>query len=159
MKKYFSKKQRGIFLITILIVIIFLGGSKITFAGLVPCGSSENSETCTLCHLIIGFQNIFNFLKNLLFVATILFIVVAGTLYMVSSGNKSLMDWAKKALTYSLTGFILFLCSWLIVTAILTALGYNQVGTWYNFTCDSTSTSTSSSGSGGGTGGGGGSGW
>jgi hypothetical protein len=156
MKKYSRKNPGIIFLVSILAVIIFLGGFRIAFAGLVPCSTSENAEACTLCHLVIGFQNIFNFLKNLLFVATILFIVVAGTLYMISSGNKSLMDWAKKALVYSLTGFILFLCSWLLVTVILTALGYNQVGSWWNFTCDSTSASSSGSGLGAGSGG---SGW
>jgi len=101
-----------------------------TTGGIVPC------NLCTLCHLIIGFQNIVKWLMGLLFTATILFITVSGVLYMVSSGNKALMDWAKNALTYSLMGFALFLGAWLIVASVLTALGYKQAGSWSTFSCD-----------------------
>jgi len=139
MKEKFLKKTNIFIIISVLVLFALLMGMKPAFAdGLVPCGSSTNTDACTLCHLIVGFQNIFNFLKNLLLTATTMFIVVAGVLYMISTGNKNLMDWAKKAITYSLTGFILFLCSWLIVTVVLTALGYKKVGSWSTFTCETT---------------------
>jgi len=114
-------------------------------AALVPCSTSENPDPCTLCHLVLGVRNIFEFLLALLFIACILFIVVAGVLYMVSSGNKSLMDWAKKAITYSLSGFLLFLLSWVIVTAVLTALDAKRVSNWWTFTCDTKPTTPQSS--------------
>lgn len=105
-------------------------GSENT-GGLVPCNNK-----CTLCHLIIGFEGIFKWLRDILFVVSILFITLSGVIYMVSSGNKGLMDFAKKAISFSLMGFALFLLSWLIVASILTALGYNQAGSWSTFTCD-----------------------
>jgi hypothetical protein len=103
--------------------------------GLVPCGGPGQSP-CTLCHLIIGFEGIFKWLRDILLVVSILFITLSGVIYMVSSGNKGLMDFAKKAISYSLMGFALFLLSWLIVASILTALGYNQAGSWSTFSCD-----------------------
>lgn len=144
-------RTRKIFLLLIILLfsltILFLG-SKVSLAdestgGLVPC-----TDKCTLCHLVVGFYNIYKFFLSLIFTATILFIVVAGVIYMTSSGVKAMMDWAKKALTYSLTGAILLLCSWLLVTAVMTALGATNVGSWWNYTCDTSQTTSSSTGTG-----------
>jgi hypothetical protein len=108
--------------------------------GLVPC-----KNNCTLCHLIVGFHNIFTFLLGLLITATLLAITGAGVFYMVSTGNKGMMDTAKQALTYALTAFALGLGSWLVVTMILTAFGFNNAGSWWTFTCDATQSQGASS--------------
>jgi len=153
-KNKFNKYLNKRWLVAGFLLVFFLGicliGAGLAKAEeqkpLVPCSTSVDSTPCTLCHLVVGFENIYKkFFLPLLFIAVIFFIVVAGVIYMVSSGNKALMDWAKKALTYSLTAFILFLCSWLIVNAILTALGYNK-GTWWTFECDTAQTQGTSTG-------------
>jgi hypothetical protein len=105
--------------------------------GLVPC-----KDNCTLCHLVIGVKNIFDyFLKTVLLPLFTLTIVISGIFYMISTGNKGLIDKAKTALTYSLTGAVIALTAWLLVNAILHAVGYKSVGSWSSFTCDTTQTS------------------
>ena len=115
--------------------------------GLVPC-----TDDCTLCHLVLGFKNIYDYLLTLLLVATTLVVVVAGVMYMVSSGNKGMLDKAKAALTYAITAMILALVAWLIINTTLNALGYNNAGNWWTFTCDTTqSAPQASTGAGGST--------
>jgi uncharacterized membrane protein YgcG len=137
-----TKHFKFIFTIIFLAAVVFFVNQNILAAddpgGIVPCGKDAG---CTLCHLVIGFERIFKYLLEILFTTTMVFIVVAGVLYMVSSGNTSLMDWAKKAITLSLSGFVLFLCSWLLVGGVLAALGYKQVGSWWTFDCDTSQTS------------------
>jgi hypothetical protein len=118
--------------------------------GLVPCGLGGAAD-CTLCHLVLGFKNIYDYLLTLLLVATTLIVVVAGVMYMVSSGDKGMIDKAKSALTYALTAMILGLTAWLIINATLNALGYNKSGSWYNFTCDTAQTQGPTGGTGTGT--------
>ncbi|PIV84295.1 MAG: hypothetical protein COZ87_03375 [Candidatus Moranbacteria bacterium CG_4_8_14_3_um_filter_43_15] len=122
----------------ILFGILFFSFHAVEAASLVPCDTSENLQACTLCHLVIGFKNIFDYLISSLFVVFTLGVVIAGMFYMVSSGNKSLIEKAKTALTYSLMGAVIALTSWLLVNAVLNALGYKNAGSWYNFTCDTT---------------------
>ena len=121
------------------------GGSGET-GGLVPC-----TNNCTLCHLVLGFKNIYDYLLILLLSATTLVVVIAGVMYMVSSGDKGMIDKAKSALTYALTAMILALTAWLIINATLSALGYTKVGSWYNFTCDTAQTQGPTGGTGVGT--------
>jgi len=117
---------------------------------LVPCGLNGAAD-CTLCHLVLGFKNIYDYLLSLLLVATTLVIVVAGVMYMVSSGDKGMLDKAKSALTVALTAMILGLTAWLIINVTLNALGFKNAGSWYNFTCDTTQTQGPTGGTGGGT--------
>ena len=108
---------------------------------LVPCGLGGAAD-CTLCHLVIGVNNIFNYLLyTILFPLFTLGIVISGVLYMVSRGSKPLIEKAKKAFTYSLAAALIALCSWLLVNAILHALGYKNAGGWSTYTCDTTQTS------------------
>ena len=117
-------------------------------SSLVPCGLNGAAD-CTLCHLVIGFNNIYNYLLwYVLFPATIVVIVIAGIMYMVSSGSKGMIDRAKSALTYALTAMILALLAWLIVNAVLNALGYNKSGSWWTFSCDTTQTQGPTGGTG-----------
>jgi hypothetical protein len=121
-------------------------GANENTGGLVPC-----KNNCTLCHLVLGFKNIYDYLLKLLLAATTLVVVVAGVIYMVSSGDKGMIDKAKSALTYALTAMILGLTAWLIINATLSALGYTKIGNWYTFTCDTTQTQGPTGGIGGGT--------
>lgn len=111
--------------------------------GLVPC-----TDDCTLCHLVVGFKNIFDYLLyTVLAPLFILGIVVSGVLYMVSSGSKGLTEKAKMALTYSITGFVIALTAWLIVNFVMLTLGFTSPlgGSWYKFTCDTSQSKTAAS--------------
>lgn len=111
--------------------------------GLVPC-----TNDCTLCDIVVGFKRIFDWLMGLLFIATILIITVAGVFYMVSSGNKAMIDKAKQGITYALSAFVIGMGCWLMVNVVMTMLGFKNAGSWWQFECD-----TSSAWTGAGTGG------
>lgn len=144
--KIFAK---SFFLLCLLIFSFFVAFKA--NAQLVPCGIGPGNADCTLCHLVLGFKNIYDYLLEILLAATTLVVVVAGIIYMVSSGSKGMIDKAKSALTYALTAMILALTAWLIINATLNALGFRNAGSWYNFTCDTTQTQGPTGGTGGGT--------
>lgn len=104
-----------------------------TASGLVPCNTN-----CTLCHLVVGFKRIFDFFIKTLFVATMLAITISGVFYMVSTGNKGLIEMAKKAITYSLMAFVIGMGAWIIINTIMIGLGFKHPygGNWWEFTCD-----------------------
>lgn len=122
--------------------------------GLVPCGrqcndpwtANDETATCTLCHFIVLFHNIYTFLIALLIIVALVFLTIGGVAYIVSSGNSNLKSFAKGIITKTLTGFALFLLSWLIVFAILffLSVNYDSLGTgggsgWYQFHCSTQS--------------------
>lgn len=120
---------------------------------IVPCGrkcddgrTGYNEElNCTLCHLLIMVKNIFDLLFAWLIIVTLLFITIAGVIYIVSSGNPGMKALAKGTITKTLTGFIVFVLSWLIVYTALVFLsagstwGISAGDSWSTFTCDETS--------------------
>jgi len=143
-------------IILLISFVLFLFVPIMTNAALVPCAISGNNTPCTLCHLIIGIQNIINFgLKIVTFVA-ITALVFAGILYIISAGNESLMETAKGLIKNILIGFALVLGAFLIVNVTMwilstnSNLGIDKAGSWWQFQCSTSSTSQSQSSGGGG---------
>lgn len=129
-----------------------LPGDFMSFTrSIVPCGrncddaDSEYDETqsCTLCHLIVMIHNIFNLMLALLIIVALLFITLGGVLFIVSAGNPGLRTTAKGIITRTLLGFALFLLAWLIVYGVLVFMSanenmlgiVNQGGSWFEFEC------------------------
>ena len=120
---------------------------------LVPCGmhntcaGADGQQSCTLCHFILLVKNIYDLLLSLLIIASLLLLTAGGVTYIVSSGNSNLKSIAKGVITKTLTGFAIFLLSWLIVYAILLFISANpdsnsmlgRGGNWYSFTCSTAS--------------------
>jgi hypothetical protein len=100
---------------------------------LVPCGPGTG-EMCTLCHFVLLAKNIFDFILKISFAAAILFVAIAGILYITSAGSESLMKTAKQAMTYALVGFGLCLAAWLLIQIVASALGYTE--TWWKIDMD-----------------------
>ena len=101
---------------------------------IVPCGR-QGQSSCTLCHLLELLQNIFCFLYGLLITVSLAMITVAGVLYIVSAGA-SLKAMAKTIIVKTLTGFAIFLLAWLIVFSVLKLSSSNNMGEWWQMTCD-----------------------
>ncbi|MDD3487204.1 MAG: pilin [Candidatus Moranbacteria bacterium] len=136
----FSKKNKIYIKIFFSAIILFFAASS-AHAALVPCGIGEGNADCTLCHLVVGFKNIYDYLLTLLLSAATVVIIVAGVIYMISSGNKNLIDKAKSAFMYTITAIVLGLTAWLMINTVLNALGFKNAGSWWTFTCDTTQTS------------------
>lgn len=141
MKQSFLKPS--LISLAIILVFIFLPikevGADIT--PLVPCGSGDNRDNaCTLCHFIIGIKKLIDYGSALLITVTVVAIFIAGVVYIVSSGNSTLMTSAKTFLTNSLVGFTFVLTAWLIVNTVMWVLSVKpglgiQKTNWYTFSC------------------------
>jgi len=114
--------------------IFLLGSAHIALAGnvfiesLVPCGPGQD-HMCTLCDFVLMAHNIFWFILKISLATAILFIAIAGILYIVSAGSEQLMTTAKSAMTYALMGFGFCLGAWLLVQVIASSLGYSDWNT------------------------------
>lgn len=137
-------KKSGVALILFFFFSCFLFFSPLETeaAGLVPCGG-DGEPVCTLCHLIIGIDGIIDWgFKILVFVA-VLVIVIAGIMYIVSTGNDQEMEKAKNMVKQALTGAIIVFGAWLIVNTTMLmlgtqsdlGLGINVTG-WSTFSCE-----------------------
>ncbi|MDD3607439.1 MAG: pilin [Candidatus Moranbacteria bacterium] len=128
-----------------------LAGGFLFFKGsLVPCGRHcddpgtdlDETKTCTICHLIILFKRIYDLLLSMLIIVSLVMLTVGGIIYIVSTGNPGLTSMAKGLVTKTLTGFGLFLVSWLLVFTILKFISANtdflgdSPTNWFEFTCD-----------------------
>lgn len=96
--------------------------------GIVPCGKVGTGEMCTLCHLVVGIHNIIKWGLGIMFVIAIVIITIAGIMYIVSAGNESMMQAAKKALMYALVGVAIMLLAWVIVAFVIGMLVGNITG-------------------------------
>lgn len=109
----------------------------------VPGSNYDETQPCTLCHLMIMIHNIFNLMLALLIIVALLFITLGGVLFIVSAGNPGLRSTAKGIITKTLTGFALFLLAWLIVYGVLVFFSANENmlgmvrhgGSWFEFSC------------------------
>lgn len=131
-----------LFLISLAIFIfIFFPIKEVWADGLVPCGNGDNlSNACTLCYFIIGIKKLIDYGSVILITLTVLAIFIAGVVYIVSSGNSTLMTSAKTFLTNSLIGFTFVLTAWFIVNTVMWVLSAKpgmgvQKTNWYTFSC------------------------
>ncbi len=93
------------------------------FGPLVPCGNgTNNTNECTVCHLLALAQNIINFLVSASVLVAALMFLNAGVLYVLSSANPGNISKAHSIFTKTLIGLIIILSAWLIVNVIMETL-------------------------------------
>ncbi|MEA1926348.1 MAG: pilin [Patescibacteria group bacterium] len=123
---------------------------------IVPCGRKcddtrtthyDETQSCTLCHLLILIKNIFDLLFAWLIIIALIFLTISGVLYIISSGNAGLKATAKGIITKTIAGFAVFILSWLIVYTTLVFVAADDdsklglqpaTDAWFEFTCDPT---------------------
>jgi len=113
-------------------------------SSLVPCGSGSSiSNKCTLCHLIVGFHNIFQYGLFMVIVLAFVAIVIAGIMYIVSTGDEGLMKAAKGFLKAALVGFTFVVGAWLLVNIVIWLIASPASGLqqrWFRLECVATPT-------------------
>jgi len=108
--------------------------------GVVPCGTEANPQPCTLCHLVVGFHNIVQYGLFLITIIALAGVTFAGVMYVLSSGNESMITSSKNFLKASVIGFAVVLAAWLIINQVLLSisakpdLGIEAIN-WYTFNC------------------------
>jgi hypothetical protein len=89
---------------------------------------------CGTCDILVVANNVIGFALQIVGGLAVLAIVLGGVLYITSQGNQEQIQHAKMAITAAIIGTLIVLSTWLIVTSIVNALGYN-VGLWYAPNC------------------------
>ena len=108
-------------------------------SGLVTCSGGD----CTVCGIIETVSKIYNFLTGLSFAVAVLFLALAGLVFIFGTGvRKSYFLKAKVFAKNAIIGFVFVLVGWLAIHAVLFSTGYKNAGNWWQFQC-ATETSTS----------------
>lgn len=107
-------------------------------AGIIPCGltkpdpainaaddPTQGTSKCTLCHLVVGVNNIIILLRNVMSALAIVVVVAMAFVYITSAGDEGRMRFAKEGITAALIGFAIILLAWLAVNFVLTLPIFN----------------------------------
>lgn len=92
-------------------------------------------KDCDICSFLEIFSRLYNFLLLISFSLTVIFVVISGFLYLTGAGNKINFLRAISAFKKSLLGFSVILLSWLVISFLFKALGYNNSKNWWQFQC------------------------
>lgn len=136
--------MKKIILIFFLLVLFLPLSTKA--AGLVPCGGSDDPSTikdeslpCTVCDLLVLFQNVLDFAIKIAFLIVIIFIVYGGFCWIFSGGNEANIKTGQKIMTNAIIGLVIILCAWLIVNTVFWLIaqigGEDKTGTWWHLEC------------------------
>ena len=107
-----------------------------TDRGIFTKGLSDLCVGCGICSQKDVFQefvNIFTFILQISGSLAVLVLVVAGLMYMTAAGDQQKTGQAKAALTAAVVGIIIVLTSFLLISFVLTSLGYTNADKWYTF--------------------------
>lgn len=109
-------------------------------AALVPCGRTDQGSMCTLCDFIVGIYGLIRYGFKIMVVIALVMIVIAGVIYIVSTGNEGMMTVAKDRLKNVLMGFAVILLAWLIISTVMWVIGTKsdlgvEAISWWQFKC------------------------
>ena len=133
-----NKYYKG--LIFILYTLYFILFSFPAQAGIVPCGTSEYPEPCTLCHFFLGFKNIFDFIVTYLTppVAGLMFLI-GGIILLVAGSSEEGRARGKKVFTNTVIGLVIIYTSWLLINSLIVTIAKNvegyKPGEWWQVQC------------------------
>lgn len=117
----------------------------------IPCGRNEDDSStpenekdkCTLCHIVVGVNNIVIIIRNLMSAFAVVVVVAMAIVYITSGGDAGQMELAKKGITAALIGFAIVLLAWLAVNFVFTLPLFNNNGLvkadWQKLKCDTAS--------------------
>jgi hypothetical protein len=95
------------------------------------CSGSD----CTVCSILETVGRIYNFLTGLSFAVAVLFLTLAGLVYVFGTGRKAYFLKAKNFARTAIVGFVFVLVGWLAIHAVLFSTGYKNAGNWWQFQC------------------------
>lgn len=104
-------------------------------AGLVPCGG-YGEDPCQTCHVVSLMSNVINWLILILGFLAALVIIYAGARLVISTGNVSELEQAKKIMTSMIIGYVIVLAGWLIIDyGIKSLIDESEFGPWNVIEC------------------------
>ncbi len=124
-------------LLFFILLVTFLA-PQLAMSALVPCGN-DGQNPCTLSDFFVLIRNVYDFMVwTIALPIAGLMIMIGGILILISGGpgganpitgaiSPNLYSTAKNIITYSIIGVVLIFGSWLIIDAVLKAIGYTGV--------------------------------
>lgn len=103
--------------------------------GIFTKGLSDLCVGCGICSQKDVFQiivNIFTFILQISGSLAVLILVVGGIMYMTAAGDQQKTGQAKAALTAAIVGIIIVLTSFLLISFVMSLLGYTNAGSWFS---------------------------
>ncbi len=112
-----------IILLSILVIPQAVFAATFPFEGpLIPCGTEDNPEKCTLCHFFLLGQNIINLLLFILVAVAPLIIIFGAIIIITSGGSPEQATKGKKAITYTVIGLLIAFGSWIVINTVINKL-------------------------------------
>jgi len=90
---------------------------------------------CSVCGIIETVSKIYNFLTGLSFAVAVLFLALAGLVFIFGTGRRSYFQKAKIFAKNAIIGFIFVLVGWMAIHAVLFSTGFKNAGNWWQFEC------------------------
>jgi hypothetical protein len=123
--------------VTVIIVALLttVMPSVVFSTGLVPCGG-VGQEQCQTCHVVMLVDIVVDWLIAILSIVAAILIAYAGARMVISGGDVSAKETAKKIITNVIIGYALLLACWLLIDTGVKALLNDQVyGSWNQIRC------------------------
>lgn len=98
------------------------GASIDAATGIVSCGR-PGQDLCTICDLIKGINKVIQYLMKIAIGVALLAIGIGGVMYIVSAGEKGLIDQAKSTMKNAAIGFVIIFAGFLIINTTIDYIG------------------------------------
>lgn len=122
-----------IFLTVALVTLFFSIFANPAQAAILDAVSDDPCDLCAFGQLL---NSIKFFAFSILGSITVIMIIIGGVMYMMSSGIPAQMQRAKSIITNGITGLVISLLAWVIVSAVISALfGQLITSQLWSFTC------------------------
>lgn len=116
-------------------VFVSLAPSEALAAGLVPCGG-VGQEACQTCHVVMLIDGVVDWLIAILSIIAAIIFVYAGARMVVSMGDVSAKETAKRLVSNVIIGYTIVLACWLLIdTGVKALLSEQNYGTWNQIQC------------------------
>ena len=138
-----------VFLGNLIFPVVSLAGdynvdsTTVHYEGLVPCGKSQPAPgehewvtmRCQFCHFFVMLDGIIDFvLVYIVIPVAVLMLVVGGVMFFFAGARPDMMAKGKKLITSVIIGLVIIFASYMIVGAVLAAMGLadtNPIKDWF----------------------------
>lgn len=122
---------------TVILVGVYILITPLTSlaAGLVPCGG-VGQGACQTCHVVMLMDNVVDWLIAILSIVAAIIFIYAGARLVVSLGDTSAKEMAKRHISNVIIGYIILLACWILIDTVTKFLLNDQTyGTWNQIQC------------------------
>lgn len=136
MKKFLKFFSRTSF--SALYLFLLFSATKVSAAGLVPCGPGTSGGACKLCDLFVLIKNVVDFIFEIGTAIAIVLIIFGGFTILTAGESPERMEKGRKTIIAAIIGLAIALGSWLIIDVVMKILvggSPSEFGPWNQLPC------------------------